>query len=99
MGAAVDLALVLGALVLIGLMATRLYNTYVRSRVAADRWRLVEESDGELLSVYAALPGHADSERILVGAVPCAASDFEYRIEEVRSEGRMKLAALNSGRG
>jgi hypothetical protein len=70
-------------------------------RAAAERqasapWRLEEISDGELVSVRAVRPGH---EPLLVGAVPFAAADFESRIEEVRAEGRYKLAALNSGRG
>jgi hypothetical protein len=30
--------------------------------------------------------------------VPFASADFESRLEEVRAEGRYKLAALNSGR-
>jgi hypothetical protein len=58
-------------------------------------WALEEVSDGELVTVRAVRPGN---EPLLVGAVPFASADFESRLEELRAEGRYKLAALNSGR-
>jgi len=58
-------------------------------------WQLEERSDGELVSVLAV---HPANEPLLIGAVPFSSPDFESRIEEVRAEGRYKLAALNSGR-
>jgi hypothetical protein len=67
-----------------------------RRRAARAPWALTEESDGRHVTVYAARPGQ---ERLVVGTVAFAAPDFDYRIEELRSEGRSKLAALNSLRG
>ena len=57
------------------------------------RWELDETSDGELLLVHAV---HPTEQPLLVGSVPFASPDFEMRLEEVRAEGRYKLAALNS---
>jgi hypothetical protein len=64
-------------------------------RAVAGAWRLEEVSDGEMLIVRAVRPG---DEALLVGGIPFASADFDMRIEEVRAEGRYKLAALNSGR-
>ena len=63
-----------------------------RQRVSG-RWTLDERSDGELVSVLAV---HPAQEPLLIGAVPFAAADFDFRIEELRAEGRQKLAALNA---
>ncbi len=71
-------------------------RAWMRRRWAADApWRLNEESDGEMVSLYAERPGQ---QRLMIGAVPFASSDFDFRIEELRAEGQGKLAALNSGR-
>lgn len=91
----------LEALVLFGVLlagagfAAMRWNVAVRGRrLKRAPWELAEHSDGELLTVFAERPGE---ERILIGAEACANRDFEYRIEEVRSRGRQKIAALNSG--
>ena len=72
---------------------------WARGRRQAGRdagpWELDEVSDGEMVTVLAV---HPANEPLLVGAVPFASPDFDTRIEEVRAEGRYKLAALNSGR-
>jgi len=66
-----------------------------RRREAGAPWRMVEDSDGEAISVFAARPGQ---ERLLIGYVPFAAQDFDSRLYELRAEGREKLVALNEGR-
>jgi hypothetical protein len=66
-----------------------------RRRRTGGEWELEEVSDGELVTVRAVRPG---DQPLLVGAVPFASADFESRLEELRAEGRHKLAALNSGR-
>ena len=64
-------------------------------RRRAGRWELDEHSDGTQVVVEAV---HAAQAPLLVGAVAFADPDFDMRIEEVRAEGRYKVAALNSGR-
>lgn len=59
------------------------------------KWELKEESDGEMIYVYAV---HPATQRLMIDAVAFARSDFDYRIEEVRAAGREKVIALNSGR-
>ncbi len=88
---AVVVLLVLAAIAVARSLATRRHE---RARVRGT-WTLDEASDGELVTVFAV---HPAKERLLIGAVPFAAEDFDYRIEELRSEGRHKLAALNGGR-
>jgi hypothetical protein len=66
-----------------------------RRREAGAPWRMVEDSDGEAISVFAARPGQ---ERLLIGYVPFAAQDFDSRLYELRAQGREKLVALNEGR-
>lgn len=58
-------------------------------------WKMVEDSDGEAIQVFAARPGQ---ERLLIGYVPFAAADFDSRLYELRAEGRQKLLALNGER-
>jgi hypothetical protein len=91
--------LLLVVLVLLVVAAVMLVRaTAARRRERARRgglWRLDEDSDGEMIAVYAV---HPVKERLLIGAVPFAAPDFDFRIEELRSEGRAKLVALNAGR-
>jgi hypothetical protein len=65
-----------------------------RRREAGAPWRMVEDSDGEAISVFAARPGQ---ERLLIGYVPFGAPDFDSRLYELRAEGREKLVALNGG--
>lgn len=55
-------------------------------------WVLDEESDGELVNVYAIKPGE---ERLLIGAAPFSSDDFDARLYELRAEGRAKVYALN----
>ena len=60
------------------------------------RWELEERSERGRVVVRAVRgPG---AEPLLVGAVAFDDPDFELRIEELRSEGRSRLIALNSGR-
>lgn len=66
-----------------------------RRRAAQQPWQIDEHSDGELVTVYAVKPGE---ERLVIGAAAFAANDFDYRVEEVRSQARLKVAALNSGK-
>jgi len=66
-----------------------------RRRDAGAPWRMVEDSDGEAISVFAARPGQ---ERLLIGYIPFAAQDFDSRLYELRAQGREKLLALNEGR-
>jgi hypothetical protein len=89
---ALDLVVLVGAVA----GATAAIRSW-RERRNADRspWRLREVSDGELLSVRAERPGE---QPLMVGAVPFAAGDFDFRIEELRAEAEVKLAALNSRR-
>ena len=83
--------LVAAAIVLARSLAARRRE---RQRVGG-RWTLDERSDGELVSVLAV---HPVQEPLLIGAVAFAADDFDFRIEELRAQGRQKLAALNAGR-
>jgi len=87
--------LVLIVLLLLALVALAVLRAVAARQRDRGTWRLDEDSDGELVSVYAV---HPVKERLLIGAVPFAAADFDFRIEEVRSEGRAKLVALNAGR-
>jgi len=91
--------IVLAVLVLLVLAAVGLARSLAARRRERARtsgvWTLDEQSDGELVSVLAV---HPVKEPLLIGAVPFAAADFDFRIEELRAEGRMKLAALNGGR-
>jgi hypothetical protein len=66
-----------------------------RARERRAPWRMVEDSDGEQVTVYACRPGH---ERLLLGSVPISAQDFDSQLYELRAEGEQKLAALNAGR-
>jgi hypothetical protein len=67
---------------------------YLRRReLRRTPWELEERSDGELLHVFATRPGEED---LLIGAVPFASNDFDYRIETVRSDGERKVTALNN---
>jgi hypothetical protein len=66
-----------------------------RAREQRAPWRMIEDSDGELVTLYACRPGH---ERLLLGSVPIAASDFDSRLYELRSESEQKVHALNAGR-
>ena len=68
---------------------------WARRRREAGRWALDERSDGTRVVVLALHPAEPPLE---VGAVAFADPDFETRIEELRSEGAYKVAALNSGR-
>ena len=69
--------------------------TLRRRREARAPWKMVEDSDGEAIQVFAARPGQ---ERLLIGYVPFAAPDFDSRLYELRAEGRQKLVALNGER-
>ena len=83
-------------IVLVGLVLFYATVTLVnRRREARAPWRMVEDSDGEAIQVFAARPGQ---ERLLIGYVPFAAPDFDSRLYELRAEGREKLAAHNAGR-
>ena len=55
-----------------------------------EQWELAERTEGEVVRVIAKRGG----EELTVGAVPFGDEDFEYRIEELRSEGRQRLTAL-----
>lgn len=57
-------------------------------------WHMVEEADGELVEVVA----ESGEERLLIGAVPFAAEDFDSRLYGLRAEGRAKVYTLNEGR-
>lgn len=59
-------------------------------------WELEEESDGEQVVVYCLEPGTQN--RLLVGAAPFAAQDFDMQLELLRSNARQKLVTLNSER-
>ena len=87
----VVLALLVAAVIL---LARALAARRQQRRRLTGHWTLDERSDGELVSVLAV---HPEQEPLLIGAVPFAAGDFDFRIEEVRAEGRQKLAALNAG--
>lgn len=58
------------------------------------RWHIEEQSDGEMVAVFAERPG----EKLLIGAVPFAADDFDTRLYGLRAEGRAKVYTLNEGR-
>lgn len=55
-------------------------------------WELVEHSDGEQVCVYAERPGE---DRLLIGAAPFAAMDFDVKIRVLRAEGYERVYALN----
>lgn len=57
-------------------------------------WEMVEESDGELVSILA----ERGDERLLIGAAPFAADDFDSRLYGLRAEGKAKVYTLNEGR-
>lgn len=81
--------------VLVG--AALLYGARAVGRLLARRrqqhapWQLTEHSDGEQVCVYAERPG----ERLLVGAAPFAAQDFDLQLYELRNEGDLRTRALN----
>ena len=58
-------------------------------------WRLIEHSDGEVLTVYADRPRR---DRLLIGSVAIADEDFDERLHDLRVEGRQRLLVLNGGR-
>jgi hypothetical protein len=87
------LALLLLVLVVVAVVFA--VAAWLGRRRRGGRWELDERSDGGRVAVHAVRPGEAP---LLVGAVPFADPDFDMRIEEVRAEGRYKVAALNSGR-
>jgi hypothetical protein len=79
--------------VCLGYLAVTWAKTQLAKRQQADaEWELSERSDGEQVVVYVVKPGE---ERLLIGSVAFANPDFEYRIEELRSQARYKLVALN----
>jgi hypothetical protein len=80
---------------LVALVLYAVVSTIRRRREARAPWRMVEDSDGEAIQVFAARPGQ---ERLLIGSVPFAAPDFDSRLYELRAEGRQKLLALNGER-
>jgi hypothetical protein len=80
---------------LVALVLYTLATTVRRRREARAPWRMVEDSDGEAIRVFAVRPGH---ERLLIGSVPFAAPDFDSQLYELRAEGRQKLVALNGER-
>jgi hypothetical protein len=55
-------------------------------------WELDEHSDGERVCIYASRPGE---DRLLIGAAPFKAQDFDCQLYEIRAEGRAKVYALN----
>lgn len=81
-----DLAAV--AFVIVLVIAVVLFVFHVKNK---NRPRL----PGHSVSIWAANPNEAP---IKIGSADVEDPDFLDRIEEVRSEGYMKLAALNSGR-
>ena len=66
-----------------------------RKREERAPWRLIEDSDGDVVTVYGCRPGH---ERLLLGSVPVADDNFDARLSELRAEGEQKLVALNDRR-
>jgi hypothetical protein len=90
---AVEAILVIALLILLVVYAT--LTVLNRRREARAPWRMVEDSDGEAIQLFAARPGQ---ERLLIGYVPFAAPDFDSRLYELRAEGRQKLLALNEER-
>ena len=59
------------------------------------RWELEERSERGRVIVRAVRPGAGEA--LVVGAAVFDDPEFELRIEELRSEGRAKVIALNSG--
>jgi hypothetical protein len=88
-------ALLVLVLLIVVVVVVLLVLAAARRRATAGPWQLEERSEGGRVLVRAVRPGSAPLE---VGAVPFGDEDFELRIEEVRAEGRHKLAALNSAR-
>lgn len=96
---------VVGAIVFLAVcavvwVAVRAYNSRLLPTKASHHetpWVLVEHSEegaDERLEMVAYCE-HPGEERIRIGGVLCDDPDFESKIEEVRSRGEYKLAALN----
>lgn len=83
------------ALAIAWLVARAIAARQARLVKAGERWTLEEDSDGELVSVFAVHPG---KDKLLIGAVPISATDFSQRIEDVRADGHEKVTALNAAR-
>lgn len=81
--------LALIALVLIGRSVGRMLR---RRREQDAPWELTEHSDGEQLVVYAERPGE---NKLLIGAAPFAAIDFDSQVYELRSKGNTQVYVLN----
>jgi hypothetical protein len=77
------------------LMVLALATVIQRWRVSRQPWELQESSVGRMLSVWAVKPG--SKEKTLLGTVLWDDPEFDFRIEEIRSEARHKIIAANSG--
>jgi hypothetical protein len=89
---------VLEVIVVLAVVAAIVFAVSTRLRRAREHrapWRLVEDSDDELLTVYGCRQGQ---ERLLVGSVPVGAEDFAARAGDLRERGEREIDALNAGR-
>lgn len=87
MGDLAAVAFVILLLIGIVIAAAALHNHVVRGR---RRWQKAGQ-----VAIWATCP---DERPICIGTADVEDPDFLDKIEEIRSEGQMKLAALNSGR-
>lgn len=67
--------------------------TYRNLKARKARWEIQEDADGEQVTLYAAKPG---CDRLLVGAVPFAAADFEERMIGLREDAADRIGTLNT---
>ncbi len=94
MSDAAAIALLLAVVIAVAVLVTRVYN----ARVAGPPhvWEVTEKSWEGTVEVSATCPGE---EALVVGLVRWDDPAFTSKIEEVRSEARFRVAALNSPGG
>lgn len=76
----------------LAVLARSVGRLLARRRAEHAPWELTEHSDGEQIVVYAERPGE---DKLLIGAAPFAANDFDSQLWELRSEGKIQVYVLN----
>jgi flagellar basal body-associated protein FliL len=67
----------------------------LRQHAAHSRWKVAEIPRGNYVEVYLV---HPTKQPLLVSTVPFFEGDFDFKIEEARSEANQRMVAMNSAK-